>query len=120
MKLENQQNKLEYKALLDEAIKRTDKYIQHLYKACAYLWGKCSQVMQNQITGRNDFEQKNFNNPKNLLITIKEHSLHYQESRYKMAIIADAIRALLNTKQRESEPLQDYTRRFIMAKEIME
>ena len=37
-----------------------------------------------------------------------------------MAIISDAIRALMNTKQKESESLQDYTRRFKTSKEIME
>ena len=31
--IENRQYDLEYKALLDEAIKRTDKYSQNLYKA---------------------------------------------------------------------------------------
>ena len=32
----------------------------------------------------------------------------------------DAIRAFFNTKQKKSEPLQDYTRRFKTEKEIME
>ena len=76
--------------------------------------------MQNKITGRNDFEEKIFNNPINLLIAIKKHSLNYQESRYEMSIITDSIRAFLNTKQKESETLQDYTRRFKTSKEIME
>ena len=76
--------------------------------------------MQNKITGWNDFKQKKFNKLINLLIAIKEHSLNYQESRYKMKTFADAIRTFLNTKQNESEPLQDYTRRFKTAKEIME
>ena len=37
-----------------------------------------------------------------------------------MAIIADAMRTYLNTKQKESQSLQDYTRRFKTSKEIME
>ena len=37
-----------------------------------------------------------------------------------MAIIADAIRIFLNTKQKVSESLQDHTRRFKTSKEIME
>ena len=76
--------------------------------------------MQNKITGRHDFEGKIFNNSINLLKAIKAHSLNFQESRYKMAIISDAIRTFLNTKQKESESLQDYTRRFKTSKEIME
>ena len=39
MKIENQQNELEYKALLDKAIKRTKKYSQNLCKAYAF-YGK--------------------------------------------------------------------------------
>ena len=76
--------------------------------------------MQNKITGRHDFEGKIFNNSINLLKAIKAHSLNFQESRYKMAIISDAIRTFLNTKQKESESLQDNTRRFKTSNEIME
>ena len=119
-KVENRQYEFEYKALLDEAIKRKEKYNQNLYKAYAFLWEKCTRAMQNKITGRNDFEQKIFNNPINLLIAIKEHSLNYQESRYKMGIITDAINSFFGTKQKNNETLQDYTRRFKTAKEIME
>ena len=119
-KTENRQNEIEYKALLDEAIKRKDKYEQNLYKVYAVLWEKCSRRMQNKITGRNDFKEKIFNNPIILLLVNKKHSLNYQESRYEMNIITDAIRAFLNTKQKESETLQDYTRRFKTSKEIME
>ena len=50
-KTENRQFELEYKALLDEAIKRKDKYNQNLYKAYAFLWEKCTRAMQNKITG---------------------------------------------------------------------
>ena len=48
---ENRQYEIQYKALLDEAIKRTEKYSQNLYKAYAFLWEKCSQAIQNKITG---------------------------------------------------------------------
>ena len=76
--------------------------------------------MQNKLTGRQDFQTKIFNNPINLLKAIKEHSLNYQESRYEMSVILDSIRTFLNTKQKESEDLQEYTRRFKTAKDIME
>ena len=101
---ENRQHELEYKALLDEAIKRKEKYHQNLYKAYAFLWEKCTRAMQNKITGRNNFEQKIFNNPINLLIAIKEHSLNYQESRYEMGIITDAINSFFGTKQKITKP----------------
>ena len=37
-----------------------------MYKVYAFLWEKCSQAMQNKITGRRDFETKIFNDPINL------------------------------------------------------
>ena len=51
---------------------------------------------------------------------IKEHTLNYQESRYEMAIIANAMRAMTTTKQRYNESLQDYTRIFKTFREILE
>ena len=75
--------------------------------------------MQNKITRRHDFKRKILNYPINLLKAIKEHSLNFQESRFKMVIISDAIKVFMNTKQKESESLQDYTRRFKTSKEIM-
>jgi hypothetical protein len=37
-----------------------------------------------------------------------------------MSIISDAFRALFNVQQKESESLQDYTRRYKTAREILE
>ena len=37
-----------------------------------------------------------------------------------MSIVSDAFRATFNTRQRENESLQDYTRRFKTSKEILE
>jgi hypothetical protein len=40
------------------------------------------------------------------------HALNYQEYRYEMSIIADALRTMINLKQKENESLQDYTKRL--------
>lgn len=40
--------------------------------------------------------------------------------RYEMAIITDSFRAVFNCRQKEKESLQDYTRRFKTAKEVLE
>ena len=76
--------------------------------------------MQNKIASRKDYETKIYNNPINLLISIKEHLLNYQETRYEMSIIADFIRAFINPKQKENESLHDFTRRFKTCRDIME
>ena len=76
--------------------------------------------MQNKIVGRNDFDTKICNNPIKLLIAIKEYSLNFQDSQYKMAIIADVIDFFMNTRQKDTESLQEYTQRFKRAKDITE
>ena len=60
--------------------------------------------MQNKIASRKDFETRIYNHPINLLKSIKEHSLNYQETRYEMSIITDSIRSIMNAKQKKMNP----------------
>ena len=76
--------------------------------------------MRHKIASRKDFASEIFNNPILLCKAIKEHSLNCQEIRYETSITADELRVFLNTKQKEKESLQDYTRRFKNNKDIME
>jgi hypothetical protein len=89
-------------------------------KAYALFWRRCTKGMQNKIEGRTDFRVKIKDNPIELLKEIKEHSLGYQERRYNMSIIFDAIKTFMNTRQKEGESLQDYTKRFRVTKEVVE
>ena len=61
-----------------------------------------------------------YNNPIEVMKAIKEHELNYQESSYKMAVIADAMISMTTMKQRDNKSLQDYTRRFETSREILE
>ena len=117
---ENKQYKLEYKVRLEQAMKRIDQYDQNLHKAYAFLWEKCNRAMQNKIAGRKEYDTEIYNNPIKLLTAIKQHYLNFQDSKHKMSIIIDAIRIFINTRQKENEFLQEYTRRFKSAKDIME
>ena len=117
---ENKQHELEYKARFEQAMKRVEQYNQNLYKAYAFLWEKCSRAMQNKIAGPKEYDTEIYNNPFKLLIAMKQHSLNFQDSKYKMSIIIDAIIIFINTRQKENESLQEYTRRFKTAKDIME
>ena len=76
--------------------------------------------MQNKIEARPDFKSDIVDNPFNLLKAIKEHLTSYRENRYNMLVILDAMSTLLNTKQKEGETLQDYTKRFRIAREVLE
>jgi hypothetical protein len=120
-KQENRQHELEYKANLDEFMRRKRSYDDNLFKAYALIWERCAKAMQNKIMARSNFEAAEiYNDPIKLLNAVKEHALNYQETRYEMSIISDAFRALFNLQQKESESLQDYTRRFKTAREILE
>jgi hypothetical protein len=117
---ENRQFKMEYKAMLSEALHRIRIYDDNLVKSYALIWERCNTAMQSRLEQRTDYESTIYNDPIELLQAIKEHALDYQETRYKMSIISDAFRALFGTKQREGENLQEYTRQFMTSKEILE
>ncbi len=76
--------------------------------------------MKNNIKARSSFNSHIENNPVELLKAIKEHALNYQESWYAMLIILDAMRMMLGSKQQEGESLQDDTKRFRVAKDVLE
>ena len=117
---QNKQFEIEFKAELEEYLMRKRTYEDNLFKAFALIWERCAKAMQNNILARKDYQNQIYNNPINLLKAIKEHSLNYQESRYEMSIISDALRAAITLKQRENENIQEYTRRFKTSKEILE
>jgi hypothetical protein len=83
-------------------------YQENLFKAYALIWERCNKAMQNKILARSDYETMLYNDPIELLKAVKEHALNYQETRYEMSIISDALRAMIGTKQKEGESLQDY------------
>jgi len=76
--------------------------------------------MQNKISASIDYETKIYDNPIELLKAIWEHAMDFQETKYEMSIIVDALKALLTTKQSEVENLVDYTRWFKTAKDLLE
>eukprot|EP00957_Ditylum_brightwellii_P009342 706940-Ditylum_brightwellii.AAC.1 len=65
--------------------------------------------MQNKITARTDHESDMYNKPIRLAEVIKEHSHNYEETRYEMAILADAFCAVFTARQKDKENLQGYT-----------
>ena len=84
-----------------------------------FLMGEMCKSMQNKLASKGDLKSDIFNNPINILKSIKEHSLNFQETHYKMLIISDALKSLVSLRQKENENLQDYTH-FRTSKEIFE
>ena len=115
----NRQYEMEFKAEFDEWMKRKQEYSDNLYRAYGLLWERCNKAMQNRLSERQDFQTKIYNDPIELLKAIKEQSLNAQETRYSCSVITDALRAFLNTKQKENENLFDYTKRFKTARDVL-
>ena len=55
---ENEQFKMEYRAELDQALKRKRMYNDNLFKAYALLWERCAKSMQNKLLAQSDYEDK--------------------------------------------------------------
>ena len=114
----NRQFEIEFKSDYDTYRKRVQVYENNLTKAYALLWERCAKAMKNKIEARSDYDAIR-NNPIALLKAIKEHALNYQENRFPMSIILDAMRTLMSTKQKDGEILQDYTKRFCVARDVL-
>lgn len=69
-----------------------------------------AENMKSKIQFQVDYERKVSKNPIKLLDTIAEHQFSYQENKYEMSTIADAIKTFVNLKQKENDGLNDYTK----------
>ena len=99
----NKQFESKFKANRQEFIKRITTYEANMFKAYAILWEKCTKGMQNKIASRKNIETRIYNHPMNLLKSIKEHLLNYQETRCEMTIITDSICSFINAKQKRKQ-----------------
>ena len=118
--LETEQYKMEFQADYEHYRLQKRTYINNLTKAYALFWSKCTKGMKNKIESRSNFKSNIKLNPFELLKVIKEHSLNYHENQYNMSLIFEAQTSLFTTKQKEGESLQDYTKRFYIAREVYE
>ena len=116
---EDQEFSMLYRAKSTLYITRKDKYRSNLGNAYAFLFGQCNKVMQSKLQARTDFEMTINNNPIELLKAIKVHTISYQENKYAMGIITDALRNLVNLKQKDDESLINYTSHFKSSKDIL-
>jgi hypothetical protein len=117
--IQNKQFEMEFKADYDAYRKRVLALENNKTKAYALFWERCTKGMKNKLESRVDFDTLE-NDPIELLKAIKQHALNYQEHRYDMSIIYDAITMLFGTKQKENESLQDYTKRFHVSRDVLE
>ena len=116
---ENKQYEMLYTAEINNFVERKALYDSNMGNAYALLFGRCNKAMQNKIQSRTDFESNIKNDPIELLKAINEHAMSYQENKYEMSAIADAMRNMMQLRQRDDESLIDYTARFKSSKDIL-
>lgn len=116
---ENEQYKIEFKAEFDGFMKRKQSLETNTTKAYALLWEQCAKGMQHKVESRSEYDKLIKSNPIELLKAIKEHALNFQEHRYEMSILLDALRAVINLKQNNNETLQEYTKRFKTSRDVL-
>ena len=100
-------------------MKRKKTLEENSYKAYAEVWAQCNKAMQSKSESRKDYESEIYNDSIKLIDVIKQHALNYEETRYEMSIILDTFKSFINFRQKENEGLQEYTRRFKVAREIL-
>ena len=66
-----------------------------------------------------DFKSAIYNKPMNLLQSIKEHLLSYEEDRYEMDTTVDSFKDYFQYMQLNVKSLLDYARRFKVAREVL-
>ena len=117
--LEDEQFKIEFKEEFNLYMKRKNMYEDNLIKAYAFLWERCSKGLQHEIESNTSFDWTIKGDPVELMKSIKLYALSYQEEKYDMSIVYDAMRYLITLRQREEESLQEYTRRFKTSRDVM-
>ena len=96
---------------------RMEQYHQNQALIAALLIGRCSSAMKSQLQARQDWEQIE-ENPVLLLGAIREHSLNYDSTKYRMKVILDVMTTMLTMKQQHGEDLDDYLERHKAAKKL--
>ena len=101
---ETRQFKLKYKANFYTTVKREEITVNNKTKAYSIIF---------------DFHKRIYNDPINLLKGVKELALDYQDTKYSMEVIDDALVHFLLLKQRQ-EPLYEYIRKLKTARGVLE
>ena len=108
----NEASRMEYKRKVDKYNEKMEIFEENKVKAYGFLWQKCSSQMKQNIESKEDYHNKIKNNPFELLKTIEALSYNYQDSKYEVAIVFDALKTFITLKQYDDEHLTKYLERF--------
>ena len=94
------------------------QYQDNKAAAAALLWNQCSNIMKAKIQSRKDYDTELKDNPIKLLQAIKQHAMSFESTQYRMKTICDAMKTVLNSRQRDDEHGIDYLKRFKASKDV--
>ena len=90
-------------------------------KAYAFLFGQCTTGLQHRIEAKAKYKSKIKGNPIELLETIKENFLSFDDKKKADIVIVNAIMNLMTTRQRDGENLtNNYTICFKAVRDLCE
>ena len=110
-KSKNESAKIEYQLNLEQYNEKVEQFKQNKFKTYAIIWDKCSAMMKQSIEAQENYD-KTKRDPYLLFDTIEGLSYNYQESKYPIEIIFDALKNFINLKQKDDEDLTSYLDRF--------
>ncbi len=117
--LQDKQFEKEFEVDYSQYSARKSQYEDNKAAAHALLWAQCTNTMRSRIQSRKDYESGKINtDPIALLKAIQQHALSYESTQYRMKTVCDAIKSLVNMRQREDESAIDYLKRFKAAKDV--
>ena len=116
--IEQEQFKILYQAEIKAYVERQECYRANKSTAYALIWKQCNKALQAKLQTRTDFNSTVEGNPIELLKAIEEHSVSYQDKRYPYSTVYDAMKNLLNIRQKDDESLIDYTARFKSVRDV--
>ena len=120
-KYQNEMKLSMYKSRCDRFTERKTVYETNLNKAHALIWARCNALMRSKITSKTDYlEKKMDTDPIELLKAIRELATSHHDTKFPVAVIADALAAFVNMKQQEGESLVEYMKRFKAVRDVLE
>ena len=90
----------------------------NLGKAYVCLFGHCTTGLQHRIEAKAKYKSKIKGDQINLLETIKENSLSFDDKKKANIVVINAIMNLMTTRQRDNEDLTEYTKCFKAARDL--
>ena len=117
-KMRQEQYKIKYQQDLKSYTDKIEVYNNNKERVAGILWNRCNRAMQSKIENRKDYETTIKGNPIELLKAIKQHALSFQDTKWSILTVIDAMKAFLNMKQKEGEVLIDYLKRFKTARDV--